>query len=321
MPIMVDYKYFIKLIKYKSIDYLYLMSLLSNMFVLNRDLYTLYGIKKSRVNNEPLDNETPVWITSLSETVYATAIISPLWLTVTPGINFETIFGCGLLWIIAYSSLFIQYSSIYYVYDMTSNNILSCEETSSYLQIICLLCFSSLIWVDLFDTIKLTSYLYMLPRTNTIDGKLVESIKFDHTGTAIGFIPENTSGINKLYIIVSIIFILIPKAILAVLLWYFGCKFILGSDSNETILLNSVSLNFLLEIDDYIYKAIISDYVKNTLINDWPSLSLSRAELGLSGDHCTASCKNRYGFYSAWSQPILPILILGIVHFIRYYLC
>ena len=49
MPIMGDYKYFIKLIKYKSIDYLYLMSLLSNMFVLNRDLYTLYGIKNQEL--------------------------------------------------------------------------------------------------------------------------------------------------------------------------------------------------------------------------------------------------------------------------------
>lgn len=284
-------------------------------------LYQRFGIKKARINNEPNDEETPVWITSLPESVYATAMMSPMWITTKPGCNFESIFGIGMLWAIAYFSFILQSSAVYYVYDMTEEFDKSCQDSSKYLQLISLTCFSSLIWVDLFETFKMASYIYMLPLEKEIDGKLVEYIKFDHTGGPIGFTDDNESGISKFYRRIVDVFIFLPKIIIASILWYYGCKYILYSSSNEEVLLNSVSLNFLLEIDDYLYKAIISDYVKNTLINDWPSLSLCRAELDLSGDHCQASCRNRYGFYSAWSQPILPFFIIGLGLVIRSIIC
>lgn len=286
------------------------------------ELYEKYGIIKARVNNDYEDRETPVWITNLQKSVYATAMMSPLWITRNPGFNFETIFGIGLLWLLAYFSFAIQATSIYFVYNMTSEfENINCDNSSYYLQLISLICFTSLIWVDIFETFKLSSYIYLLPTANNIDGKLVENIKFNHTGSSIGFLKNNESGVTKQYRTIVLLLIIIPKYIIACTLWFYGCKFILNSKSNESVLLNSVSLNFLLDIDDYLYNAFISDFVKNTLINDWPSLTLYREELGLSGDNIKASCKNIYGFYSAWSQPILPILIIFLVLIIRYINC
>ena len=81
----------------------------------SEQLYEIYGIKKARTNNEKDDTETPVWITSLPESVYSTAIISPLWTLKPVGCNFETFFGIGILWSLAYLCILIQSLCIYFV--------------------------------------------------------------------------------------------------------------------------------------------------------------------------------------------------------------
>jgi hypothetical protein len=278
------------------------------------DLYELYGIKKARINNDNDDTDTPVWITSLPESVYSTAIMSPLWILKPIGCNFETFFGVGILWSLCYICILMQGLCIYFIYDIIKDNT-DCNNSNSILQLISLVCFTSIIWNDIFETIKLLTYIYLLPISKKIDGKLVENIKFDHTGQGIDFVKENKSGISIFYRKIVIIFILLPKILVACFLWIYGSKYILYSLSNELVLLNSVSLVFILDIDDYIYKAVISDYVKNTLINDWPKLYLCRKELNLSGNSFRASCRNKYGFYSGWAQIILPILI-GLLCFI-----
>ena len=282
--------------------------------MLSEELYDLYGIKKARVNNDYDDVDTPVWITSLTESVYSTAIMAPLWILKPIGFNPETVFGVGILWLLTYSCIFMQSACIYFISDMTDKDN-NCNNSDWILQSISLLCFTSIIWVDIFETFKLSTYIYLLPIEENMDGQLVLNIKFDHTGTGIEFTKDNKSGITKFYRKIVMIFIIIPKILVASFLWYYGSKYILYSSSNENVLLNSVSLVFLLDIDDYIYKAVISDYVKNTLINDWPQLCLCRKELNLSGDAFEASCRNRYGFYSGWGQLILPIFI-GLLCFI-----
>jgi hypothetical protein len=287
---------------------------------LDRYLNDYYGMTRTIRDNDYDYRNTPVWTTSLPESVFSAAMMSPLWITVKPGCNFESVLGMGLMWIFAVLSFLIQGVCIYFVHDMTSNKN-SCSNANSLLSLISLLCFSSLIWVDIFETFKMGSYLYMLPKAKTVDGELVKFIKFDYAGNGIGFIANNSSGVNNLYKRCVIALILIPKWAIACFLWYYGCKFILMSDNNETVLLNSVSLNFLLDIDDYLYKALISDYVKTTLINDWPSLSYTRGDLDLPEDHIEASCKNRYGFWSAWSQPLLPFIIGGLCAIAELTIC
>lgn len=283
-------------------------------------LNKFYGLTRATRNYDNEYFNTPVWKVKLPETIYATAIISPLWITRKPGLNLESIMGIGLFWLFAYLCFAIQSACIYFVSEMTINKNV-CSNANNYLTLISLLCFSSLIWVDIFETFKLASYVYMLPDAKTVDGLLVKNIKFDCSGNSIGFIENNESGISKLYKRFIIVLILIPKWLIAFLLWYYGCKFILFSENNETVLLNSVSLNFLLEIDDYLYKAIISDYVKITLIEDWPELIYTRGDFNLPKDHIEASCKNRYGFWSAWSQTFLPFIICGFCTLAKLIIC
>tara|TARA_A100001015_G_scaffold288391_1_gene359183 strand:+ start:128 stop:1015 length:888 start_codon:yes stop_codon:yes gene_type:complete len=287
---------------------------------LDRYLDVNYGITRATRDHDDDYLNTPVWTTKLPESVFSAAMISPLWITVKPGCNFESILGMGMMWIFAILSFLIQATCVYFVQEMTRNKT-SCSNASTLLTLISLLCFSSLIWVDIFETFKMGSYLYMLPKAKTIDGELVKSIKFDYAGNGVGFLDSNKSGVSRLYKKSVIAIILIPKWAIACSLWYYGCKFILMSDSNEAVLLNSVSLNFLLDIDDYLYKALISDYVKTTIIEDWPSLTYTRADLDLPKDHIEASCKNRYGFWSAWSQVLLPFIIGGLCSIAELAIC
>ena len=283
-------------------------------------LNKFYGLTRAERNHDREYFNTPVWEVKLPESIYSTAIMSPLWITKKPGFNIESIIGIGLFWLFTYLCFIIQCTCIYFVAQMTINKD-NCSNANNYLALISLLCFSSLIWVDIFETFKLATYIYMLPKAKIIDGLLVENIKFDCNGNGIGFVENNQSGINKTYKRFVIILILVPKWIIAFSLWWYGCKFILFSESNESVLLNSVSLNFLLDIDDYLYKAIISDYVKITLIEDWPILSYNRGDFDLPKDHILASCKNRYGFWSAWSQTILPFIICGFCTIAKLIIC
>eukprot|EP00928_Gymnodinium_smaydae_P040364 TRINITY_DN27378_c0_g7_i1.p1 TRINITY_DN27378_c0_g7~~TRINITY_DN27378_c0_g7_i1.p1 ORF type:complete len:627 (-),score=99.65 TRINITY_DN27378_c0_g7_i1:285-2033(-) len=63
----------------------------------------------------------------------------------------------------------------------------------------------------------------------------------------------------------SIIFNLIPRTIIWVALTIIGTKFLVMADSYVELILNSVALGFLIEIDDMLYAAVISEFLKSQI--------------------------------------------------------
>jgi len=68
---------------------------------------------------------------------------------------------------------------------------------------------------------------------------------------------ELMSGMPTWYKVFVVIFVLIPKFMVAVLLWLVGGVYLARSDSSETLILNSVALYFIMEIDEMIWKNLI----------------------------------------------------------------
>lgn len=92
------------------------------------------------------------------------------------------------------------------------------------------------------------------------------------------------SGFQKA---VSIFFILLPRTIICVWLSWVGTWFLIYADDYEDLILNSVALGFLIEIDNMLYTAVIGDENKKSL-GKVSSLSVPGAAC-LPGSGCLKS--------------------------------
>lgn len=61
--------------------------------------------------------------------------------------------------------------------------------------------------------------------------------------------------------------IALPKLTIALLIGHFGGSYIMESSDRETMLLKTLSVVFVLEIDEILYEAFTSDYMKDSLVN------------------------------------------------------
>jgi len=89
-------------------------------------------------------------------------------------------------------------------------------------------------------------------------------------------------GVSKCYRFVMIVAGLVKGGIEIALL-VCGSGYIRYANTNEIILLNTVSLLFILEIDDYIYKCLATDIIKRFISNETPAISLMRGKHSVLG--------------------------------------
>lgn len=71
--------------------------------------------------------------------------------------------------------------------------------------------------------------------------------------------------ITRTYKFWSFFSIGIPKLAIAVLLGYYGGMYIAKSADQETMLLNTLAVMFVIDVDEILYEAFISDYTKDSL--------------------------------------------------------
>jgi len=83
---------------------------------------------------------------------------------------------------------------------------------------------------------------------------------------------ELISGIPMWYKLFVVFFVLLPKAGLALLLWLVGGVYLVRSDSVETLILNSVALFFVMEIDEMIWKNLIPTEHQLITIEEFPAM-------------------------------------------------
>ena len=102
------------------------------------------------------------WAVALPHSIYAVAMIAPV---LTGKLSCRNTFLFWLpVWTVLYVCMAAQAGTLYYVSEIVEHDGgVDCDASPYYLQLIALLLYSNLVWVDIFETIKLTSYLFWIP--------------------------------------------------------------------------------------------------------------------------------------------------------------
>ena len=82
------------------------------------------------------------------------------------------------------------------------------------------------------------------------------------------------SGFTLSYKIFSYMFLLLPKLVIGLLISYYGNTFLLCSDSNQDIILNSMALKFVTENDEIVFETLVANNLKQ-LCSNLPALTIS----------------------------------------------
>lgn len=99
---------------------------------------------------------------------------------------------------------------------------------------------------DLRETVNMmwwVMYMKTTPRTERL--QIVRDVE---NGT-----DEIASGLSRWYKLFAYVFVVLPKFALGTLLWWYGASYVVMSDSNAELILNTVAVLFVLEIDDQMY--------------------------------------------------------------------
>ena len=84
------------------------------------------------------------------------------------------------------------------------------------------------------------------------------------------------SGMTLWFKFVCYVVIVLPKLVIGVLLAFYGSGFLLVSDGNESLILNTVGLTFITQIDELIYFSMVPGNVKKC-IDDLPTTDITYA--------------------------------------------
>ena len=132
-----------------------------------------------------------------------------------------------------------------------------------------------------------------------------------HEEVLVHVAPSGTrtlvSGMLGWLKVAHVCFVIVPKAAIACTLYYVGSLFILTSEDDETVLLNTVALYFILDVDEYIFSVFTSSFTKNAL-NKIPPIIVKDSDLGFWLTCCSMILGNwaalglifgvSYGMYS-----------------------
>ena len=118
---------------------------------------------------------------------------------------------------------------------------------------------------ELLETVAMACWIYRVPTTPRTEPLQVS--RAGDTGEATRLV----SGFSTRYKLWCFLISLAPKAVLALLLWHFGSAFILASENEGEVVLNTVAVSFVVEIDDLLYKVLVPAEV-SLVLNDLPAL-------------------------------------------------
>lgn len=107
------------------------------------------------------------------------------------------------------------------------------------------------VW-ESFKMVLYIRWLPTLPRGASWDKGIREIDVSLVSQTPVDFHRGPGNGIYRRTPYLLYLCVIIPKVLVAMGLWWFGCKFLLGSEEDSDLILNAVALAFILDIDEII---------------------------------------------------------------------
>eukprot|EP00055_Hartaetosiga_balthica_P015096 m.86981 g.86981 ORF g.86981 m.86981 type:complete len:348 (-) comp8779_c0_seq1:670-1713(-) len=222
---------------------------------------------------KPLDDAPSVKFALPMESIYSSAILVPFGASTEEYRSFGRGFVAMLVvfphWVLVFFNMFAQGTFIFYI----SDKLLSSSSTGSgvcpspfLLQISGLLVFGGVVYSDLLETLQMAMFIFLFP-VATEHQPLSLKTKRQKDGNGVNT-TENVSivsGMRRWYKFVVYLLLLVPKLVIAGALLYFGSLFIMRSETNEDLILNTLSVTFIIEIDEILFRATSPSLIKCTL--------------------------------------------------------
>lgn len=178
---------------------------------------------------------------------------------------------------------------------LNNTNAEACKganNSNSFLRFVCVATFCSFCFSDILESAGIWRWCGYLPRWNKEQEELVKKMK---TGSLlfekrtmiekIGACPDQKvsvfkpkTGITSSFKNRIFYFVIMPKAFIAILLMFVGSGFIVRADGISDIVLKTVAVSFVLQVDDFAYRGFTTSSMK-ILFESIPPIGLFEKEL------------------------------------------
>lgn len=169
-----------------------------------------------------------------------------------------------------------------------------------------LICWTATVWADLLESFQYISLWRALKSPSTRHSAVVEA----RDGIVL-LVAANSK--TKAFALSTI---LLPKVVIAVVLWWLGSSWLVSTTSFQDLLLNAVALAFVTELDELIYKVLVPEDIKATV----QSYAISRPQRA-SNPFAMNDEENGWDSFKARRDRHLVLRIVGIVLTVLVVVC
>jgi len=262
----------------------------------------LYSVGKYR------EFQDGVMVIDMPDSIYAVAILSDL--LIEPGIAFLPRFlsGCFLP-----MAIFVQVALCCFLQEIASAGE-RCAHGNPMLRVLCSGLFVAVMMRQLHESLTIYRYVAELPSwqewmesacEDGDAGLLFKSANVTVAGGGAKFMTVPGTGITTRRRVWGIAVVLCKVAI-QIFLVYVGLQYIATSDSNERLLLNSVVVGFVSDVDDIVY----CSFVPGMMRIKPPSIGLEQ--------HATKGVSGRFTFMDQWAQDCTLLCSLPLFFIMLY---
>ena len=184
-------------------------------------------------------------------------------------------------------TLFFQITCIFYLNEdvLVHHQKSTCDEGSNILRLICLGTFIANVGSEMLQSFDLRRYIQQIPEWDEKDREICTVLETclvcqnltikTHHGVEYSVTHISKGGVTKQYrAFMYLSFIM--KACIEVCLLLIGSSYVLYSTTNANMILNTLSVTFIVNIDNFMYSFFISNTYKTMLETGVPTLSLIR---------------------------------------------
>lgn len=170
-----------------------------------------------------------------------------------------------------------------------------------------LLIWTSYVQADIRETLNYALAWIKLPRPEELGVKRTLTLKAESGQQVV----ESASMIVKAVVIIAV---LLPKFLIAVVLWWLGAFWLIATTSFPDLVLNAVALAFITDVDELFYRSLVSEELKTLTgkceirLKSSCDLSQTQRSLCIVGQMILASLTVAIGpvFFLCYHQDVLP---------------
>ena len=229
----------------------------------------------------PFD-DMPTSYYKLPESIYGGALLTTLGGSIEEYTDFPQAIMTYLVvlpqWLLLVFNFTMQFGFAFYIWEESENADRCASSTDELLVLMAIAAFSGAILTDFWETYVMFGWTMRMKteqhHTKLLVGKEIGINGVERLGLA--------TGLTKLQKIAFCILVLLPKFILAGCLFFAGGKYVVGSETNEDLILNCVAMLFVIDIDELLYKAFTPAFCRQVIAQLPPTESTSEVS-GMCG--------------------------------------